>query len=138
MVEIRFLSQADREIHKIRSEHSKLLTKNFVHGGCLLIPAIVGCFFSGAGGGRTVIFCRLCKHICCKEIIFVGQNSEGQQSSFFSRVIGGSTLSLLFLSWSEWTLCPCYVCSTQCKECLLMNDSVLYQLEKKKKPVPVF
>lgn len=83
MVEIRFLSQADREIHKIRSEHSKPLTKNFVRWGCLLIPAIVGCFFSGAGGGRTVIFCSLCKHICCKEFIFVGQNSEGQQSSFF-------------------------------------------------------
>lgn len=45
----------------------------------------------------------------------------------FFRMIGGKTLSLLSLAWSEWTCCPCLVCSTQWRQCSLINDGVLCQ-----------
>jgi len=85
VVEIRFLSQVDREIHSIReapkSEHTKLLTENFVHGRVSAVSLCCGLFFQW--WWENCHFCSLCKQFCCKEVTFAGHSPGGQQWSFF-------------------------------------------------------
>lgn len=94
--------------------------------GCSLEIPTVGCFSPPLlVVGKTVIFCSLCKQVCCKRIIFARHNPETQHFFFFFPRVDGSTRSLPSLAWSEWTRCVCHVCSTRWKESLLMNDGAL-------------